>query len=55
MTIKFKSQAAHTCNLCVNTLVKARYNFLNYSYYKGLKQQKWPSASVKVIGNRAIQ
>jgi len=29
--------------------------FLSYVYYKGLKQQKWPSASFKVIGNRAIR
>jgi len=25
--------------------------FLSYVYYKGLNFQKWPSASLKVIGN----
>jgi len=30
------------------------YFLVMYVYYNGLKQQKWPSASLKVIGNRAI-
>jgi len=27
---------------------------MSYRYYKGFKQQKWPSNSLKVIGNHAI-
>jgi len=29
--------------------------FLSYGYYKGLKQQKWQLASLKVTGNCAIR
>jgi len=29
--------------------------FPSYGYYKGLKQQQWPSASLKVIANHAIR
>jgi len=39
--------------MCKHNVVKTRY-FLSYGYYKGLEQQKWSSASVKLIGNRAI-
>jgi len=28
---------------------------MSYRYYKGFRQQKWPSNSLKVIGNHAIR
>jgi len=28
--------------------------FMSCRYYKGFRQQKWPSNSLKVIGNHAI-
>jgi len=28
---------------------------MSYRYYKGFRQQKWPSHSLKVIGNHAIR
>ena len=28
---------------------------MSYGYYKGFKQQKWPSDSLNVIGNHAIR
>jgi len=51
---KFKSQAMCTFQFMYeHTVVKTR--FLSYEYYKGLKQQKWPSASLKDSGYRAIR
>jgi len=28
---------------------------MSYQYYKGFIQQKWPSNTLKVIGNHAIR
>jgi len=28
---------------------------MSYRYYKSFRQQKWPSNSLKVIGNHAIR
>jgi len=28
---------------------------MSYCHYKGFRQQKWPSNSLKVIGNHAIR
>ena len=35
-------------------VVKLRF-FESYKYYKGFKQQKWPSNSLEVIGNHTYK
>jgi len=56
LTVMFKSQS--TCAFqftCKHWVKTRREHFLSCGYYKGLKQQKWPSVSFKVIDNRAIR
>jgi len=42
-------------NLCINLSLLNHALFMSYRYYKGFKQQKWPSHSLKFIGTHAIR